>query len=62
MKIKEIEAFDAFMKHGTTKAAAEMLGISQSMVSRLLTGLEEALGLVVFRILCHFYPKRKEVM
>ncbi|MGP9414468.1 MULTISPECIES: LysR family transcriptional regulator, partial [unclassified Halomonas] len=44
MKIKEIEAFDAFMKHGTTKAAAEMLGISQSMVSRLLTGLEEALG------------------
>ncbi|WP_336273458.1 LysR family transcriptional regulator [Vreelandella indica] len=49
MKIKEIEAFDAFMKHGTTKAAAETLGISQSMVSRLLTGLEDELGFALFK-------------
>ncbi|UZH09915.1 LysR family transcriptional regulator [Halomonas sp. BDJS001] len=49
MKIKEIEAFDAFMKHGTTKAAAETLGISQSMVSRLLIGLEEELGFALFK-------------
>lgn len=49
MKIKEIEAFDAFMKHGTTKAAAEALAISQSMVSRLLSGLEEELGFALFK-------------
>ncbi|MCH4811999.1 LysR family transcriptional regulator [Vreelandella neptunia] len=49
MKIKEIEAFDAFMKHGTTKAAAETLGISQSMVSRLLIGLEDELGFALFK-------------
>ncbi|WP_447928437.1 LysR family transcriptional regulator [Vreelandella sp. EE27] len=49
MKIKEIEAFDAFMKHGTTKAAAEALAISQSMVSRLLTGLEEEVGFTLFK-------------
>lgn len=49
MKLKEIEAFDAFMKHGTTKAAAEALAISQSMVSRLLSGLEEELGFALFK-------------
>jgi DNA-binding transcriptional LysR family regulator len=49
MKIKEIEAFDAFMKHGTTKAAAEALAISQSMVSRLLSSLEEELGFALFK-------------
>lgn len=49
MKIKEIEAFDAFMKHGTTKASAETLGISQSMVSRLLMGLEDELGFALFK-------------
>lgn len=49
MKVKEIEAFDAFMKHGTTKAAADALAISQSMVSRLLSGLEEEVGFVLFK-------------
>ncbi|MGP9663725.1 LysR family transcriptional regulator [Halomonas sp. AOP22-C1-8] len=49
MKIKEIEAFDAFMKHGTTKAAADTLGISQSMVSRLLIGLEDELDFALFK-------------
>lgn len=49
MKLKEIETFDAFMKHGTTKAAAEALTISQSMVSRLLSGLEEELGFSLFK-------------
>lgn len=49
MKLKEIEAFDAFMKHGTTKSAAEALAISQSMVSRLLSGLEEELGFTLFK-------------
>lgn len=49
MKIKEIEAFDAFMKHGTTSAAAEALMISQSMVSRLLSSLEEELGFALFK-------------
>lgn len=49
MKVKEIEAFDAFMKHGTTKAAADAMAISQSMVSRLLTGLEEEVGFTLFK-------------
>lgn len=49
MKFKEIEAFDAFMRHGTTKAAAEALAISQSMVSRLLSSLEEELGFSLFK-------------
>ncbi|GHC30980.1 LysR family transcriptional regulator [Aidingimonas halophila] len=49
MKFREIEAFDAFMKHGTTQAAAETLAISQSMVSRLLSGLEEDLGFTLFK-------------
>jgi DNA-binding transcriptional LysR family regulator len=49
MKLKEIEAFDAFMKHGTTKAAADAMAISQSMVSRLLTGLEEEVGFNLFK-------------
>lgn len=49
MKLKEIEAFDAFMRHGTTMAAADALGISQSMVSRLLSGLEEEVGFALFK-------------
>jgi DNA-binding transcriptional LysR family regulator len=49
MKFKEIEAFDAFMRHGTTKAAADALGISQSMVSRMLVGLEDKLGFSLFK-------------
>ncbi|WP_311945730.1 LysR family transcriptional regulator [Halomonas piscis] len=49
MKIREIEAFDAFMKHGTTSAAAAALMTSQSMVSRLLSSLEEELGFSLFK-------------
>ncbi|MEL4375986.1 LysR substrate-binding domain-containing protein [Brucella cytisi] len=40
MKIKDLEAFRAVMSTGSTQAAAELLGISQSAVSRRLTQLE----------------------
>tara|TARA_R110000796_G_scaffold11570_1_gene39169 strand:- start:1519 stop:2430 length:912 start_codon:yes stop_codon:yes gene_type:complete len=48
MKIKEIEAFDAYMKYGTMKAAAEELGISQPMMSRLLSNLEKYVEFKLF--------------
>jgi DNA-binding transcriptional LysR family regulator len=48
MNIRQIEAFQAIMDTGSTIAAAERLGLSQSAVSRLLAQFEEDLGLRLF--------------
>jgi DNA-binding transcriptional LysR family regulator len=48
MNFKQLEAFQAIMATGSTIAAAERLGLSQSAVSRLLTQFEEDLGLRLF--------------
>ncbi|HET6827358.1 MAG TPA: LysR family transcriptional regulator [Ramlibacter sp.] len=48
MNFKQLEAFQAIMASGSTIAAAERLGLSQSAVSRLLAQFEEDLGLALF--------------
>lgn len=48
MNFKQLEAFQAIMASGSTTAAAERLGLSQSAVSRLLAQFEEDLGLKLF--------------
>ncbi len=48
MNFKQLETFQAIMATGSTTAAAERLGLSQSAVSRLLAQFEEDLGLRLF--------------
>jgi DNA-binding transcriptional LysR family regulator len=48
MNLKQLEAFLAISTLRTTTAAAQRLGCSQSAVSRLLSQLEEDLGLSLF--------------
>jgi DNA-binding transcriptional LysR family regulator len=48
MNIRQIEAFGAVMTAGTTKGAAELLGVSQPAVSRMITQLERALRFPLF--------------
>ncbi|MFC7704181.1 LysR substrate-binding domain-containing protein [Plastorhodobacter daqingensis] len=48
MKLKDLEAYRAVLVSGSTQAAAEILGISQSAVSRRISQLEEDLGLQLF--------------
>lgn len=48
MNYKQLEAFRAFMAAGSTIEAAKRLGSSQSAISRLLSQLESALGIVLF--------------
>ena len=48
MNFKQLEAFQAIMAGGSTIAAGERMGLSQSAVSRLLAQLEEDLGLRLF--------------
>ncbi|HSV46311.1 MAG TPA: LysR family transcriptional regulator [Ramlibacter sp.] len=48
MNFKQLEAFQAIMASGSTTAAAQRLGLSQSAVSRLLGQFEEDLGLRLF--------------
>ena len=48
MNVKQLEAFKAIMRSGSTTAAAARLDLSQSAVSRLLTQLEAELGLELF--------------
>ncbi|WP_454724922.1 MULTISPECIES: LysR family transcriptional regulator [Cupriavidus] len=45
---RQIEAFRAIMVTGSTKSAAEMLFVTQPVVSRLLTQLEHTLGYALF--------------
>ena len=47
-KTRELEAFDAYMRLGGVKMAAEDLETSQPMVSRLLSSLEEKTGFELF--------------
>lgn len=48
MKIKDLEAFDAFMRHGTMQSAARTLGVSQSAISRMLSSLESQVNFDLF--------------
>ncbi|ETX13812.1 LysR family transcriptional regulator [Roseivivax halodurans JCM 10272] len=48
MKIRALEAFDAYLRHGGTQAAADAMGVGQPLVSKLLTGLEKEVGFKLF--------------
>jgi DNA-binding transcriptional LysR family regulator len=48
ISIRQIEAFHAVMLTGTTKAAAEVLNVSQPVVSKLLAHMEQRLGYTLF--------------
>jgi DNA-binding transcriptional LysR family regulator len=48
MNIRQLEAFRATMMAQTTIGAAELLGVSQPAISRLLTQLEASLRLTLF--------------
>ncbi|WP_419913195.1 LysR family transcriptional regulator [Hoeflea sp.] len=48
MKIRQLEAMRALIATGTTTQAAEVMGISQSAISRLISQLEDTLGFVLF--------------
>ena len=72
MKLKQLEAMRAVMSRGTTTHAAEVMGITQSAVSRLITQLESELGFSLFdrrnrRLLItpegrHFYEVAEKVL
>lgn len=72
MKLRQLEAMRAVMSRGTTTHAAEMLGLTQSAVSRLITQLEKELGLNIFdrrhgRLIItpegqHFYDAAQKVL
>jgi DNA-binding transcriptional LysR family regulator len=48
MKIRQLEALRAVVSTGTTMQAAEVLGMTQSAVSRLISQLEDSLGFALF--------------
>ncbi len=48
MKIRELQAFDAYIRLGGMGSAAEELNLSQPMISRLLTSLEARVGFALF--------------
>ncbi len=48
MKIRQLEAFKSVMTAGTVTAAADLMNISQPVVSRLIAQLESATGLKLF--------------
>jgi len=48
MNIRQLEAFQTTMKVGTMIGAADLLGLSQPSVSRLINELERALGVTLF--------------
>ncbi len=48
-KARELQAFDAYMRLGGMKLVAEQLDLSQPMVSRLLSSLEEKAGFELFQ-------------
>lgn len=48
LNLRQIEAFKAVVEHGTVSQAAEVLGVSQPAVSKLLAHLEATTGLTLF--------------
>jgi len=48
MKLRQLEALRAVIASGTTSQAGELLGLTQSAVSRLISRLEAELGLNIF--------------
>lgn len=48
MKLRQLEALRAVLATGTTTQAGELLGLTQSAVSRLINQLENELGLNIF--------------
>ena len=72
MKLRQLEAMRAVLARGTTTHAAEGLGLTQSAVSRLITQLEDEVGLRLFdrrhgRLLItpegrHFYAIAEKVL
>jgi DNA-binding transcriptional LysR family regulator len=48
LNLRQIEAFKAVIEHGTVSRAAEVLGISQPAMSKLIAHLEEDTGLSLF--------------
>jgi DNA-binding transcriptional LysR family regulator len=47
--LREVEAFAAFMRHGTATGAAEVLDISQPAVSKLLANFQKKAGFIVYK-------------
>lgn len=50
LTVRQIEAFRAVMLCGSTKAAADMLHVSQPVVSKLIAQLELQLGYAAFQL------------
>src|SRR3546814_975514 len=48
MNIRSLEVFKAVMQSGSTTTAGQLLEMSQSAISRQLSGLEETLGFPLF--------------
>ena len=46
---RQLEAFQAFMEAGTVTGASERMRLSQSAVSKILSGLEYNVGYPLFR-------------
>jgi DNA-binding transcriptional LysR family regulator len=47
--LREVEAFAAFMRHGTATRAADVLDISQPAASKLLANFQKKAGFVVYK-------------
>lgn len=48
MKLRQLEAFRAVMRNGTTNAAAHELGVSQPNISNLVRHMEDQIGIPLF--------------
>lgn len=48
LNLRQVEAFKAIIEQGTVSQAAEVLGVTQPAVSKLLAHLEEETGLTLF--------------
>src|SRR5262249_56352035 len=60
VNLRQIEAFKAVIEYGTVSQAAEMIGISQPAMSKLIAHLEDDTGLRLFdRIKGRLAPTRR---
>ncbi len=63
MKLRALEAFDSYMRHGSTRAAADAMGVGQPLVSKLLSSLEKEAGFKLFeRRRNHLAPTAEALM